>query len=275
MTKERTQLKQALNGDINAFQHLFSHFQGQLKSYMYRLTADRLDSEDLTHDTFVRAFDKIATYKGDSSLKTWVFQIGTNLAYDLLKRRKRWAIDAQDMSKQLAISSIEIQEEFHSVHNNSLYGSYEIKEHIDFCFTCISKSLVLEQQVALILKDVYDFSVADISRIMNQSTGVVKHLLNDSRKTMMNIYDNRCALVGKNGACNQCSELQGYFNPKQNRQEVLLSLEMVRSSEKYDKEELYELRKALIKTIDPLRSNGAELQEVIMKCTRKAIGELS
>ncbi len=275
MNTTDTQLKQALNGDINAFQKLFSEFQNQLKSYLYRLLADRLDAEDLTHDTFVKAFDKIASFKGESSLKTWVFQIATNLAYDLLRRRKRWATDAQDRSKALAIKSTDIQNEFHSVHNESQYGSYEIKEHIDFCFTCLSKTLVPEEQIALILKDIYDFSVTDIARIMNQSAGVIKHLLVDSRKTMVHIFDNRCALIGKNGACNQCSELNGYFNPKQNKQEVLLSLEMVRSSDKYDMEELYDLRTTLIKSIDPLRSSGSELQEVIMKCTRKGIGEIA
>jgi RNA polymerase sigma-70 factor, ECF subfamily len=40
-------LKNALSGDINAFQILFSAFQNQLKSYLFRLTANRNDAEDL------------------------------------------------------------------------------------------------------------------------------------------------------------------------------------------------------------------------------------
>ena len=55
--KEQT-LKLALNGDINAFQKLFADFQQQLRSYLYRLLTDRNDADDLTHDTFVKAFDK-------------------------------------------------------------------------------------------------------------------------------------------------------------------------------------------------------------------------
>lgn len=275
MDSNETQLKKALNGDINSFQSLFSTFQNPLKSYLYRLLVDRNDAEDLTHDTFVRAFDKISTFKGESSLKTWVFQIATNLAYDYLRKKKRWGIDAQDKARTLAGSSDEIKIDFNFVHDNSPYGNYEIKEHIDFCFTCISKTLIIEQQLAIILKDIYDFSVNETSIIMNSSVGVIKHLLIDSRKNMTTIFDNRCALVNKNGACHQCSELNGFFNPKQNQQQAIVELDLVRLSTKFDKEKLFNLRTTLIKAIDPLRSNGADLQDVIMKCTRKSIGEIS
>src|SRR5580698_297139 len=98
-------LRNALAGDINAFQTLFAEFQSQLKSYLYRLLTDRNDVDDLTHDTFIKAFDKISTFNQASSLKTWVFQIATNLAYDHLRKLKRWQADAQDRGADLAIGS--------------------------------------------------------------------------------------------------------------------------------------------------------------------------
>lgn len=265
------QLKKALNGDIHAFEVLFSQSHGQLKSYLYRLFADRNDVEDISHDTFVKAFDKISTFKGESSLKTWLFKIATNLAYDELRKRKRWQVDAQDKARSLAGSSNEIKAEFRSVQSNSPYGNYEIIEHIDFCFTCISKTLVVEQQVALILKDIYDFSVKEISLIIGKSEGVVKHLLIDSRKTMTIVFDDRCALVNKTGLCHQCSELNGFFNPKQDQQKAILALDLVKVSDKFNREELFELRTNLVKSINPLQSSGRDLQEIIMKCTRMAV----
>lgn len=206
---EAQTLKQALNGNINAFQKLFAEFQSPLKSYLYRLVTDRSDAEDLTHDAFVKAFDKISTFKGTSSLKTWVFTIATNLAYDHLKKYRRWTPDAQDQSKALAMSDKSVSDAINWQNYLGGEGAYEMKEHIDFCFTCISKTLPIEQQVALILKDVYDFSVSDISLILEKTEGVVKHLLVNARKTMSGIFDHRCALVNKNGVCNQCSELNG------------------------------------------------------------------
>jgi RNA polymerase sigma-70 factor, ECF subfamily len=154
-------------------------------------------------------------------------------------------------------------------------GAYEMKEHIDFCFTCVSKTLLIENQVALILKDIYDFSVKDICLILDKTEGVIKHLLIDARKTMTDIFDNRCALINKNGACNQCSELNGVHNPKQNQQAELMKLELVKASKKFNREELFELRTQLVKVIDPIRGKGADLQDIIMKCTRQAIGEIT
>src|SRR6202000_2094326 len=96
-------LKTAIEGDINAFQTLFADFQNQLRSFLYRLLTDRNDVDDLTHDTFIRAFSKIATFNQESSLKTWVFTIATNLAYDHLRKARRWPVDAQDRGADLAI----------------------------------------------------------------------------------------------------------------------------------------------------------------------------
>lgn len=264
----------AKKGDINAFQSLFSVFHQQLKSYLYRLLANRNDAEDLTHDTFIKSFDKISTFEGHSSFKTWVFQIATNLAYDYLRKKQRWSTDAQDKARDFARNDEDTKQEFRFVHQNSEYGNYEIKEHIDFCFTCIGKTLLPENQIAIILKDIYDFSVSDISSILNVSEGVVKHLLVDTRKTMTDVFEKRCALINKNGTCHQCSELNSFFNPKQNQQQVLVELELVKASKHFNREQLLDLRTQLIKAIDPLRSKGSELQDAIMKCTRKAIGEI-
>ncbi len=269
-----TTLKNALNGDIVAFQNLFVEFQNQLKSYLYRLVTDRNTAEDLAHDTFVKAFDKLGTFKGNSSLKTWTFQIATNLAYDHLRKFKRWQPDAQDRAKALALGDRDVYDAINLVSYASGEGAYDMREHIDFCFTCISKTLPIEQQVALIIKDVYDFSVKEIVEILESTEGVVKHLLIDARKTMTTIFDHRCALINKNGTCNQCSELNGVHNPKQNQQAALMQLDLVKASKKFNREELYDLRTKLLQNIDPLRSNGADLQDVIMRCTRKAIGEI-
>jgi len=274
MEKEEI-LRAAISGDINAFQTLFAEFQNQLKSYLYRLLTDRNDVDDLTHDTFIKAFTKISTFNGDSSLKTWVFQIATNLAYDHLRKLKRWQADAQDRGADLAIGSEEVRRVFWIAHDTSNAGAYEMREHIDFCFTCISKTLIIENQVALILKDIYDFQIKEICHILGKTEGVIKHLLNDARKIMTDIFENRCALINKNGVCHQCSHINEIFNPKQNQQEELMKLELVKASKKYNRDELFTLRTLLVKSIDPLHASGTDLHESIMNCVRTGIGERS
>ncbi|MBO9636189.1 MAG: sigma-70 family RNA polymerase sigma factor [Chitinophagaceae bacterium] len=266
-------LQAAISGDINAFQTLFAGFQDQLRSYLYRLLTDRNDVDDLAHDTFIKAFSKISTFKQESSLKTWVFKIATNLAYDHLRKQKRWQADAQDRAADLAISSEEIRQVFWMVHNTSPAGAYEMKEHIDYCFTCISKTLAIENQVALILKNIYDFQVKEISLILNKTEGVIKHLLNDARNIMTDIFEHRCALINKNGVCHQCSHINEIFNPRQDQREELMKLELVKASKKFNREQLFTLRTMLVKAIDPLHAAGTDFHEEIMRCLRTAIGE--
>lgn len=267
-------LKLAMGGDINAFQKLFTAFHGQLKSYLYRLVTDRNDAEDIAHDTFIKAFSKISTFEGKSSFKTWVFQIATHLAYDHLRRYKRWTVNTKELAKGIVMRNEIVRNQVLKVGQESPEGTFEMRDHIDHCFTCMGKTLAIEKQVALILKDIYDFSVKEISMILDKTQDVTKHLLQDARHTMMDIFDHRCALIHKNGVCNQCSELNGMFNPKQDQQEALNKLDLVRGSKKFDREALFELRSKLIKAVDPIRGKGADLQDVLMKCDRMAMGEL-
>ncbi len=266
-------LKPAMAGDINAFQTLFAGFQKELKSYLYRLLTDRSDADDLTHDTFIKAFTHLSTFNQEASLKTWVFKIATNLAYDHLRKVKRWQPDAQDRAADLAIGSDDFKQAFWRIHDMSPSGAYEMREHIDYCFTCISKTLPIENQIALILKNIYDFQVKEIGLILEKTEGVIKHLLNDARNTMTDIYEHRCALINQNGVCHQCSHINEVFNPKQNQQEALMKLELVKASKKYNRDQLFTLRTLLVKAIDPLHASGTDLHEEIMRCLRTAIGE--
>lgn len=268
-------LTKAKNGDINSFQVLFSRFQPQLKSYLFRLTANRNDAEDLVHDTFIKSFDKIETFKGDSELKTWVFRIATNMAYNMLKRRSKWTEDVSEQAKSLVLENPWLQERIGKIASSSPHAKYDIKEHIDTCFTCIGKNLPVENQVALILKDVYDFKVSEITMILGKSEGTIKYLLQHARKSMTDIFERRCALVNKKGVCNQCSELNGWFNPKQDQNQALMKVELHKKSNKYNREKLFKMRVDLVKAINPLSSNGNQLQEILLDCNRMAMGEMA
>lgn len=151
--KEDALLERALEGDIHSFQALFGAFQGQLRSYLYRLTASRDDAEDIAHDVFIRAFDRLSTFEGRSTLKTWVFQIATNLAFNELKRRKRWTADVSARAKELVINHPPLVRETERSLQATPEARYEIAEHIDTCFTCSARNLPVENQIALILKD--------------------------------------------------------------------------------------------------------------------------
>src|SRR6266513_2703999 len=85
----------------------FERSTGQLKSFILRITASVADAEDIVHDTYIKATDKLDTFRGQSSVKTWLFAIASNLAKDNLRARKRWVENVTDITKEAALSNPE------------------------------------------------------------------------------------------------------------------------------------------------------------------------
>jgi RNA polymerase sigma-70 factor (ECF subfamily) len=238
----------------------FETFQGELKSFLLRMTASVQDTEDILQETYLKAHAKIDTFRGESSLKTWVFSIASNLARDLLKSKKRWPENVTDICKDAALGNRQFFQEALHIRATSPQGNFEIREHIAFCFTCVSKSLPLEGHLVLLLKEVYAFKVKEISQILQISGAMVKYHLHVSRKKMIEIFDHRCSLINKTGICHQCTELNGIFNPKQKAQEELVKIQMAREAENRSQDDLFDLRMKILQELDPFESGASELQ---------------
>jgi RNA polymerase sigma-70 factor (ECF subfamily) len=193
-------------------------------------------------------------------LKTWVFSIASNLARDLLKSKKRWPETVTDICREEVLGNKKFIQKAMHIRETSPQGNFEIREHIAFCFTCVSRSLPLEGHLVLLLKEVYSFKVKEIAQILQFSEAMVKYHLHVSRNKMIEIFDGRCSLINKQGVCHQCTELNGIFNPKQKDQEELIKLELVRDAETKSRDELFDLRMKILQELDPFESGAAELQ---------------
>jgi RNA polymerase sigma-70 factor (ECF subfamily) len=238
----------------------FEMFQGELKSFVLRMTVSAQDTEDIVQDTYIKARAKINTFRGESSLKTWVFTIASNLARDLLRSRKRWPETVTDICREETLHNRQFLQEAMHIRQTSPQGNFEIKEHIAFCFTCVAKSLPLEGHLALLLKEVYGFKIKEIAQILSETEAMTKYHLHVSRSKMIEIFDGRCALINKQGICHQCTELNGIFNPKQKAQEELIKLELVRTAEEKSQDELFDLRMKILQELDPFESGAADLE---------------
>lgn len=246
--------------DANQLLQKFESFKGQLKSYILRITTSVHDTEDILQETYIKAQEKLHTFKGESSLKTWVFAIGSNLAKDFLRAKKRWPENVTDICKDAALNNQEFFKESMGIRMTSPQGNFEIKEHVAFCFTCVSRSLPLEQQLVIFLKEVYHFRNKEIADIIDKTEAMVKYYLNEGRSKMVEVFDHRCSLINKKGICHQCTELNGIYNPKQNTQEEIVKIKMAREAEKAGKEELFKLRMKILEELDPFESGASELQ---------------
>ena len=252
----------------------FENSRAQLKSYIFRITACVEDAEDIVQDTFIRALEKLKTFRGDSSLKTWFFTIASNMAKDNVRAQKRWTENVNDIARAEVLANPNYFHEMMHIQTTSAHGQFEVKEHIAFCFTCISKSLPLEQQLCIYLKEMYEFKISEITNILNTTEAMVKYYLHTGRTKMISIFDGRCALINKQGTCHQCSELNGVFNPKQNFEIEKNKIEMAKVSKDGDKEYLLDLRLQILKGIDPLNSTGSDLQIYHLEYNRKIMEKI-
>lgn len=245
------------------FESEFVALHPSLKSYLFRLCANVQDAEDLAHETYLRAKKGLSGFAGQSSLKTWLFSIATNLARDHFRAKERWHENITDQCKVATRAAPEKVQRMIDIVEESDAEKYEFKEHIEFCFTCMAKTLPIEHQIALILREIYGFKVKEITAILGLTIGQTKHAIADARSTMIAIYDRRCTLVSKKGACYECSEIQGFVNPAQIEQEKRLKM-VQEAATGADPTDLFELRTQLVRSVDPLHVTGSTLHAYLL-----------
>jgi RNA polymerase sigma-70 factor, ECF subfamily len=271
-TSDYQLVAQAISGDEDAFAQLVLRYQSVIKSYLYRLTACHEDAEDLAQEVWIRVFTQLARAEGQSSVRTWLFATATHVATEHDRVRTRWPVDAQDKAKALADADPEVLDLLHQTHWESPHARYEMREHIDFCFTCIMKTLPLDEHIAFMLCEIYDCTDAEAAEVLGRSVGAVKGMLDQARTAMKHIFEQRCSLINQQGLCHQCPELNGLFNPHQAEPQELAKLDLVRAAQHPTPPDLFVLRTALVRSIDPLNAVGTNLHEVLMQVVRQASG---
>jgi len=87
-TEEQILVGKAQKGDMGAYDELVRRYQERIYATLYHMTSNHEDANDLTQDTFIKAFQALKTFKGGSSFYTWVYRIGVNKTINFLKQRK-------------------------------------------------------------------------------------------------------------------------------------------------------------------------------------------
>jgi len=71
-------VRRAQGGDVNAFASIFEEHKGKIYSVCLRMTNNAAEAEDLTQDAFIQVFRKLGTFRGDSTLATWLYRVAVN-----------------------------------------------------------------------------------------------------------------------------------------------------------------------------------------------------
>ena len=83
---EASLLKKAKNGDKDAFNLLVIKYQPRIMSVLYGFLKNHSDAEDLSQQTFIKAWTNLEKFRGDSSFYTWIYRIAINLAKNFVKK---------------------------------------------------------------------------------------------------------------------------------------------------------------------------------------------
>jgi len=75
-------------GETNLFSYFLNRYSNSIYSLILRIVPTKEDAEELTQDTFLKAYRKLDTFKGDCSFSTWLFRIGYNTAISFVRKRK-------------------------------------------------------------------------------------------------------------------------------------------------------------------------------------------
>ncbi len=172
-------------GDAVAFEKLVKERSGEIYGLLYRLTENSEEARDLTQETFLRAFQSINHFRGDSDLRTWIYRIAINQArnrWRWWKRRRREStvsIDAPDIGggrlglvATLRSTSIKDPEE----------GA--IANERERALKKALSSLRRVYREAVVLRDIEGFAYEEIAATLEISVGTVKSRLARGRQEL-------------------------------------------------------------------------------------------
>ncbi len=153
---------------------LIQRYQQKAYAIAYHFTDGNVqDAEDLTQEAFLRAFQNLENFRGDSSFYTWFYRILVNACLDGVRRRKRWRqvfLPWQQASTGKGLSPEERPDP--EAHERSLKAISEKELSRDIRKTL--RSLPEKQRLAFQLKALNGMTIQEIARTMGTAEGTVK-----------------------------------------------------------------------------------------------------
>ncbi len=154
-----------------SFTLLIQQHQSKLYNFIYRYTRNRQDAEDLTQDTFVKAYKNFHRYDSKYPFASWLYTIGRRTVYNHYRRTRRtepMEFDIADESER-PDGAAEKQD-----NRNSVWAS--------------AKKLKKEFREVLVLKYIEDLSILEIAKVLGKTQSNIKILLFRARNQLKKIH---------------------------------------------------------------------------------------
>lgn len=157
-------------GEESAYELLLAHFQQPVYSLVQRLIDDASEASDVTQDVFLKVFRNIGSFRGQSSLKTWVYRISVNEAHN----RRRWF--GRHRRAEIELESDDTGKSWLEHLSDQSRTPYELvlnqerRAAIERALAGLSPAF----RDAVVLRDLEDLSYEEIADVLDVSIGTVK-----------------------------------------------------------------------------------------------------
>jgi len=171
-------------GDLAAFDQLIRRHQERVYATVYHMTANHEDAADLTQEAFIKAYNALPGFKGDSGFFTWLYRIAVNRTLNFLKQRRNRMI-------HLSLNDID----FNAEHDPDLVALTsektprrdlnltELQERLNTALLKLSES----HRMVVVLHDIQGVPHEEIARIMDCNTGTVRSRLFYARQQLQGL----------------------------------------------------------------------------------------
>ena len=169
-----------LNGNTNSFATLVDRYKDMVYTLAVKMLNNKEEAEEIAQDTFIKIYNALNKFKGESKFSTWVYKITYNTCLDALKKKK----------KINNVSYIEDFSEHQTKALEEILDSIDEKERNQTIQDCLEE-LPSDEAFLLTLYYFDDQSVEEIAKVINISTDNVKVKLFRTRKKLATILKRR------------------------------------------------------------------------------------
>ncbi|HBY67565.1 MAG: RNA polymerase [Flavobacteriaceae bacterium] len=175
-TNDQYYITQTLQGNTQAYANLVTKYQNYVFTILIRMLKNREEAEEVAQDTFVKAFEALSTFRGESKFSSWLYSIAYRKALDTIRKNKRFKT-TECIEEYAKI-------DFRETENALTY--LEDKERKDFIENCIMQ--LPEDNAAIITLYYFDeLSVKEIAVITKLTEDNIKIKLYRSRKKLFTL----------------------------------------------------------------------------------------
>jgi RNA polymerase sigma-70 factor (ECF subfamily) len=193
-TAQTALLAAARAGDRRAFDRLVEPHRAGLQAHCYRMLGSVHDAEDAVQDTLLRAWRGLPRFEGRSSLRSWLVTIATNASLRVAERRSRRGLpmdfrpaaeSGSEPGPPLAESVwIEPYPGRGPAPEPTPEARYDERESLELAFVAAVQHLPPRQRAALLLRDVFGYSAAEVAACLETSVAAANSALQRGRATI-------------------------------------------------------------------------------------------